>query len=129
MPPDRPRPEAPHSQRMPVPALDISSDSKWQGVQARWEALRPTVAAYWPRLPTDEVQRLSGDRASLVQLVKRHYAVQDSGAESQVDAWLTGALPESQENDLLPPPARTKDEQRAEGEGMAAAPGAFTASE
>lgn len=128
MPPDRPRPEAPRAQRMPVPALDISSDSKWQGVQDRWEALRPTVAAYWPRIPMDEVQRLSGDRASLVQLVKRHYAVQDSGAEGQVDAWLAGALAENQENPL-PPPARTKDEQRAEGEGMGAAPGAFTSSE
>ncbi len=127
MPPDRPLPQAPRSPRAP-PVLDLSTPSKWQEVQTRWESLRPKVSAYWPRLPADEVQQLSGDRTSLVQLVKRHYSVQDSGAEAQVDAWLGGVL-ENQESEPLPPPARTKDEQRAEGEGMGTAPGAATSTD
>ena len=96
---------------------DMETASKWQWVQGHWEAFREKLAAYWPRLPKDEVQRLCGDRPSLVQLVKRHYALQQSGAEAQVDAWLAGLSTDS------PPSARTTEEQRAEGEGMGAVPG------
>lgn len=69
---------------------DIASSSKWQWVQEHWETFRPKLAAYWPRLPESEVRLLSGDRASVVQLVRRYYALQQSGAEAQVDAWLAG---------------------------------------
>ncbi len=93
-------------------------------VEARWETLRPRVAAYWSRLPAAEVERLRGDRASLVQLVKRHYALEQSGAEAQVDAWLAGLPALSASGEALPPAARTKDEQRAEGEGFGVVPGA-----
>ena len=90
---------------------EMEAASKWRWVQGHWEAFRPKLAAYWPRLPEDEVQQLSGDRQSLVQLVKRHYALQQSGAEAQVDAWVAGLSMDSQ------PPARTADGQRFEGEG------------
>ncbi len=116
-----PSPNPPRVQRAPPVA-----DSKWREVQARWETLRPKVAAYWPRLPADEVKRLDGDRASLVQLLRRHYAAAASAAEAQVDAWVAGVLRESEEGNISPPPAQTKDEQRAEGEGMGTAPGAAT---
>jgi hypothetical protein len=97
---------------------DMAAASKWQWVQGHWEAFRPRLTAYWSRLPEDEVERLSADRPSLVQLVKRYYALQQSGAEAQVDAWLAGISTDA------PPPARTTDEQRAEGEGMGSVPGA-----
>ncbi|MGO8970133.1 MAG: hypothetical protein ACLQDQ_11255 [Myxococcaceae bacterium] len=96
----------------------------WHQVEARWETLRPRVAAYWSRLPADEVKRLCGDRASLVRLVKRYYALEQSGAEEQVDAWLAGLPPVTSSSEAVPPQARTKDEQRAEGEGLGVVPGA-----
>ena len=74
---------------------EMATASKWQSVQGHWEAFRPKLLAYWPRLPREEVERLSGDWPSLVQLVKRHYALQQSGAEAQVDAWLAGLSPEA----------------------------------
>jgi hypothetical protein len=98
----------------------METTSKWRWVQGHWEAFRPRLAAYWSRLPEEDVERLSGDRPSLVLLVKRHYALQQSGAEAQVDAWLAGLSTDS------PPPARTTDEQRAEGEGMGSVPGAVS---
>jgi len=67
--------------------------AKWQEVQARWDLFRPRIAAYWLRLPREDVEQLSGDRTSLVQLVKRYYALQESGAEAQVDAWLANVEP------------------------------------
>jgi hypothetical protein len=96
----------------------LADTSKWEWVQRHWVSFRPKLADYWPRLPPEAVQTLSGDRASLVQLVKAHYALQQSGAEAQVDAWLAGLSTDT------PPPARTLDEQRAEGEGMGTVPGA-----
>ena len=86
--------------RLPTPQPEaisraMETNSKWQWVQGHWEAFRPKLAAYWPRLPEEEVELLSGDRPSLVQLVKRHYALQQSGAEAQVDAWLAGLSTES----------------------------------
>jgi hypothetical protein len=74
---------------------DLETASKWQWVQRHWEAFLPTVTAYWHRLPEEAVQHLSGDRPSLVQLVKRHYAPQESGAEAQVNAWLAGLSTDS----------------------------------
>ena len=100
---------------------------QWNLVEARWGVLRPKVARYWSRLPAEELELLSGDRASLVQLVKRHYALDQNGAEAQVDAWLAGLSSGAQGDEPVPPPARTKDEQRAEGEGMGVVPGAASA--
>jgi hypothetical protein len=91
--------------RQPVAETSaMTSSAKWQWVEGHWEAIRPRLAAYWPRLPEDEVQRLSGDRSSLVQLVKRYYALQQSGAEAQVDAWLAG-LPSEPRSGTAPPEA------------------------
>jgi hypothetical protein len=111
------------SQRVPISSA-MANSFNWQQVEARWETLRPKVAAYWSRLPADELQRLSGDRASLVQLVRRFYGVEENGAEAQVEAWLAGIPREDLGSEPLPPPASTKEEQRAEGEGMGAVPGA-----
>jgi len=74
---------------------EMASTSKWRWVQDHWEALRPKLLAYWPRLPKEDVERLSGERPPLVQLVKQHYALQESGAEAQLDAWLAGLSPDS----------------------------------
>ena len=52
--------------------------------------------------------QLGGDRTSLVQLVKRYYALEQSGAETQVDAWVAGVP-----LDALSREARTK--RRAAG--------------
>ena len=102
----------------------MSASSKWQWVAGHWETLRPKLIAYWPRLPDSEVRKLTGDRPSLVRLVKRYYAVQEAGAEAQVDAWVAGLPAEARSG--VPPPARTTDEQRAESEGMGSVPGAST---
>ena len=102
----------------------LNASSKWQWVEGHWETFRPKLIAYWPRLPNDEVRGLTGDRASLVQLVKRYYALQEAGAEAQVDAWVAGLPTEVRGG--IPPPARTADEQRAESEGMGSVPGAST---
>ena len=104
-----------------VPISRGMQASKWQHVEARWGVLRSSAGAYWSRLPPRELHSLPGDRASLVQLVKRIYALEETGAEAQVDAWVAG-LPEG--NTPPPPSATTKDEQRAEGEGMGVVPGA-----
>jgi hypothetical protein len=104
----------------PVPiSREMANLSKWDWVQRHWLTVRPKLAAYWPRLPKAAVEELSGDRASLVQLVKAHYALQQSGAEAQVDAWLAGIS-----SDARAPIPRTLEEQRAEGEGMGSVPGA-----
>ncbi len=97
---------------------ELEAASKWRWVQDHWEALLPKLAAYWPRLPEEEVQELSGDRLSLVRLVKRHYALQQSGAEAQVDAWLAGLSIDSQSR------ARPAEGQRFEGEGVGSLLGA-----
>jgi hypothetical protein len=97
---------------------------EWSLVEAQWNALRPKVARYWSRLPEEELELLPGDRASLVQLVKRHYALDQRGAEAQVDAWLAGLSSGPPSDEAAPPPAATKEEQRAEGEGMGVVPGA-----
>jgi hypothetical protein len=111
------------SQQAPISSA-MANSFNWQEVEARWESLRPKVAAYWSRLPSDELQGLSGDRAALVQLVRRFYGVEENGAEAQVEAWLAGLSREDLGNAPVPPPARTREEQRAEGEGMGAVPGA-----
>ena len=121
MPPDRRA--APVLPKVAV-SVELPSSFKWQKVEARWEALIPKVAAYWSRLPKDELQKLTGDRASLVQLIRSNYGIEESGAEAQIDAWVASLPPEALGNEVLPPPARTRDEQRAEGEGMGAVPGA-----
>ncbi len=82
---------------------------QWHQVEAQWGRFRPWVVRYWSRLPEEELQLLEGDRASLVQLVKRHYALDQNGAEAQVDAWLAGLSPAAQE------------ESRGEGEAPVAA--------
>jgi hypothetical protein len=74
---------------------NMARPTQWHEVETRFEALRPRIAAYWARLPAEDVERLPGDRASLVHLVKRIYALQQSGAEAQVDAWLAGVEHES----------------------------------
>jgi hypothetical protein len=118
-PSDRGTPQGlPATQRVPISA-DMPSPFEWRPVEARWATLRPKVASYWTRFPAEEVEKLPGDRSSLVQLVRRFYGVELIGAEAQVDAWLAGLSAEP-----APPPARTKDEQRAEGEGMGSVPGA-----
>ena len=99
---------------------------QWSQVEGLWEMLRPKVAAYWSRLPKDEVAQLGGDRTSLVRLVKRYYALEQSGAEAQVDAWVAGLPLETPTREAISPPGRTKDEQRAEGEGSGVVPGAAT---
>lgn len=108
--------------RLPTPqpgaiSRAMETNSKWQWVQGHWEAFRPKLAAYWPRLPEDEVELLSGDRPSLVQLVKRHYALQQSGAEAQVDAWLAGLSTEAT------PRGQATEVTRADGEAMETEPG------
>jgi hypothetical protein len=95
----------------------METNSKWQWVQGHWEAFRPKLAAYWPRLPEEDVELLSGDRPSLVQLVKRHYALQQSGAEAQVDAWLAGLSTE------VPARGQATEMTRADGEAMETEPG------
>ncbi len=108
--------------RLPTPQPEaisraMETNSKWQWVQGHWEAFRPKLAAYWPRLPEADVELLSGDRPSLVQLVKRHYALQQSGAEAQVDAWLAGLSTESLLRGQAP------DGEQVAGEGMEPEPG------
>jgi hypothetical protein len=108
-------------------AMLTPSNSDWKRVQERWQVLLPRVAAYWTRLTVEELENLPGDRASLVAVVKRRYALATSEAEAQVETWFAGVARELNNpvNDSsVPPPARTKDEQRAEGEGMGVAPGA-----
>jgi hypothetical protein len=76
------------------------------------------VASYWTRITADELDALTGDRASLVALVKRHYALATFEAEAQVDTWLAGIVRE------LATPAKEASaaEQRAENEGMNVVP-------
>jgi hypothetical protein len=119
----RPGSGSPDPQTVPV-AAELPTSLRWKKVEARWETLRPKVAAYWPRLPADEVKRLTGDLPSLIQLIRKNYGIEENGAEGQVNAWLASLSPENSGSDVLPPPARTKDEQRAEGEGMGSVPGA-----
>jgi hypothetical protein len=119
----RPGAALPGSQTATV-SVELPTSFKWQKVEAHWDALRPKVAAYWSRLPADGLKKLPGDRASLVQLIRSNYGIEESGAEAQIDAWVAGLSPESLGGEVLPPPARTKDEQRAEGEGMGSVPGA-----
>jgi hypothetical protein len=123
-----PRPALPRSQLAPA-TREPPDSPKWQQVRARWDEVRSTVVAYWSRLPADDVQRLTGERAQLVQLVAKYYSLDQSGAETQVDAWLAGIPGEALGTAILPPPAQTKDEQRAEGEGMGSVPGATTAAQ
>jgi hypothetical protein len=111
-------PRLPTTQPVAI-SREMTNASKWEWVQRHWLDCRPKLAAYWPRLPQAAVEQLSGDRASLVELVKERYALQQSGAEAQVDAWLAGISSESR-----PPAPRTLEEQRAEGEGMGTVPGA-----
>jgi hypothetical protein len=66
------------------------TNPRWRLVQDRWPALRSRVALYWPRLRPDAVRQLTGDRASLVRLVKDAYALTFAEAEAQVDTWLFG---------------------------------------
>ena len=66
------------------------TNPKWRVVQDRWPALRSRVALYWPRLGAERVRQLTGDRASLVRLVKEAYALTFAEAEAQVDTWLFG---------------------------------------
>ena len=126
MPPDRRA--APASPKAAAP-IELPNAFKWQKVVAHWDTLRPKVAAYWSRLPKEALAELTGDRAGLVQLIRSHYGIEESGAEAQIDAWMAGLSPEALGNEVLPPPARTKDEQRAEGEGMGSVPGAALAPE
>jgi hypothetical protein len=123
-----PRPALPRSQLAPA-TREPPDSPKWQQVKARWDELRKTVAAYWSRLPAEDIQRLGGDRAPLVQLVAKYYALDQAGAEAQVNAWLAGIPTETLGAPILPPPAQTKDEQRAEGEGMGSVPGATSAAQ
>ncbi len=106
------------------PSVRDVESAKWGEVQAQWALVRPRVSQYWTRLPKDEVELLSGDRASLVRLVMRYYALEQRGAAAQVNAWVAGLLPGHQGHQAVPPPARTKEEQRAEGERMGAVQGA-----
>jgi hypothetical protein len=114
----------------PIPVLsEQSTVINWQQVKDQWTAVRPSIASYWSRLPADEIASLGGDRASLVDLVRRIYALSSSGAENQVDAWVAGlslatASPAASPPAAAPPPATTKEQQRAEGEGMGVVPGA-----
>ena len=66
------------------------TDPRWRLVQDHWPALRSRVALYWPRLRPDAVRQLTGDRASLVRLVKEAYALTFAEAEAQIDTWLYG---------------------------------------
>jgi hypothetical protein len=110
-------------------AMANAMNSPWSRVRAQWASLRRRVAAFWPRLPPEEVQRLPGDRASLVGLVRRCYALTFAEAEAQVDTWLA-ELEEERDapavESAAPPPAWTESEARAEGEGMGVVPGATT---
>jgi hypothetical protein len=114
------------SQRVSI-SPEMPSSFDWEPVEAHWATLMPKAAAYWSRLPAEEMKLLPGDRASLVRLVRKFYGVELVGAEAQVDAWLAGLSPEGLRGEPEVPLARTKEEQRAEGEGMGAVPGASSA--
>jgi hypothetical protein len=107
-----------------------SQNSPWSRVRARWESLRLRAATFWPRLLSEEVQQLPGDRASLVSLVRKRYALTFAEAEAQVDTWVAELedefewAPSPSAGPPQPPPTRTKSEERAEAEGMGVVPGA-----
>lgn len=94
------------------------ADPRWRIVRDRWPLIRPRVALYWPRLRPEAVAQLTGDRPSLVRLVKEAYALTFAEAEAQVDTWLFGI-----EREFL---HRSPGEQPAGGEGTGPEPGAGT---
>lgn len=104
------------------PACPSVASMEWSQVEAEWDAFRLEAARYWSRLPAGEMAALRGDRASLVQLVKRYYTLERSGAEAQVDAWVSGLQAETSPREEGMPPAKS-EEQRAKSEAVGDPPG------
>ena len=101
---------------------------RWRIVQDRWAAYRPRVALYWPRLRPEAVRQLTGDRPSLVRLVKEAYALTFAEAEAQVDTWLFGIERElaAASAPRSPSAPEAGGEQVTGGEGTGLEPGTGT---
>ncbi len=58
-----------------------------------WNDLRVLARERWPRLTSDDLDAIAGDRVRLGALVRRRYGVDPDEAERQLDGFLQGWLP------------------------------------
>ena len=59
----------------------------WKQVEERWEQLKGSAKAKWPKLTDEDLDLCAGKRILLAGLVQERYDITWQAAERQVEEW------------------------------------------
>ena len=60
----------------------------WEQVKNDWREARGQARAEWGELTVDDLDKVEGDRAKLVERLQERYGIDKGEAEHRVERWL-----------------------------------------
>lgn len=59
----------------------------WNDISNSWKAYRPQIKEEWPKLTDDDLDKIRGNRATLVSTLSDRHGLEQAKAEKEVDAF------------------------------------------
>lgn len=60
---------------------------RWDEVRDRWAQMNGDIQKNWDRLSDEDIERISGRRETLEDLIREHCGMSREQARRQVDTW------------------------------------------
>ncbi|MBI5565920.1 MAG: CsbD family protein [Chloroflexi bacterium] len=68
-------------------------DANQDILQGTWPEIKARVKQQWGKLTDDDLTRLSGKTAELVDVLRQRYGYGQAQAEIEIDSWLRARIP------------------------------------
>lgn len=71
----------------------------WDRIEGRWKQFKGALKSRWRKLTDDDLNVISGKKASLIGRIQERYGIAKDEAQSQVQRWHTSLDSESQQQE------------------------------